>query len=187
MTRKRFFVIICTGILFLAIGILAWVLTPLPVSAQCGSNPSPDSSCYTCHVQEALVAGNGEWHGVHGRKDCCAKCHGGNCSTMEKDIAHQGIVANPLSDIYTSCHSCHPDDYQAKADVFAAELEITPGSIGTPTPVPAGKVLGAPLAILPAPVITTSSALPLPLILGGSAFLILLLLGIIVLITQLRS
>jgi hypothetical protein len=187
MSRKRFFVIIFAGMLFLGIGFLVWVLTPLPVSAQCGSNPPPDSSCYTCHVQEDPVAENGEWHGVHARKDCCAKCHGGNCSTMDKNLAHQGMVANPLSDIYTDCHSCHPDDYQAKADIFAAELDITPGSIATPTPVPSGKILAAPLVILPTPLLTTSSGLPLPLILGGSAVIILFIFGIIILITHWHS
>ncbi|NJD59011.1 MAG: hypothetical protein FIA98_06395 [Anaerolineae bacterium] len=187
MSQKSFFVIICVGMLFLGIGFLIWVMTPSPVFAQCGSNPPPDSSCYTCHVQEDPVAANGEWHGVHARKDCCAKCHGGNCSTMDKDLAHQGIVANPVSDIYTNCHSCHPDDYQTRADIFANKLDIIPGSIATPTPAPSGKVLAAPLVILPSPVSTTSFALPLPLILGGSSIIILFILGIIILITRLRG
>jgi len=187
MSRKRFLVIITTGMLILGIGLLIWALTPSLVSAQCGSNPPPDSSCYTCHVQQDPVAGNGEWHGVHARKDCCAKCHGGNCSTMEKDIAHQGMIANPLSDIYTDCHSCHPDDYQAKAAVFAAELDITPGSIATPTPVPAGKAQAVPLVILPAPTSTVSPAFPLSLLLGNSVIIILFISGIIMLITHLRS
>ncbi|PWB49559.1 MAG: hypothetical protein C3F13_19385 [Anaerolineales bacterium] len=106
---------------------------------------------------------------------------------MDKDLAHQGIVANPVSDIYTNCHSCHPDDYQTRADIFANKLDIIPGSIATPTPAPSGKVLAAPLVILPSPVSTTSFALPLPLILGGSSIIILFILGIIILITRLRG
>ena len=187
MSIKWFYIILGLGMFFLGISLLFWVLTPSPVSAQCGSNPQPDTSCYTCHVQEDPVAGNGDWHGVHGRKDCCAKCHGGNCSTMDKDLAHQGIIANPLTDIYTNCHSCHPDDYQAKADIFAAELGITPGSIATPTPAPVSKVQAASLVILPAPASTGSLSIPRPLILGGSLLIILFISGIILLITHLHS
>jgi len=187
MSRKRLFTIICTGMLCFGFGFLLEALTPAPVAAQCGSNPPPDSSCFTCHIEEHPVAENGKWHGVHARKDCCARCHGGNCMSMDKDLAHQGIVTNPLSDIYTNCHSCHPDDYQARAELFAAELDITPGSIATPTSGRSGKLLAAPLVIVPLPVSTTSSALPLPLILGGSLAIILLILGIIILIAQLHS
>ena len=59
------------------------------------------------------VYDQGDWHVLHARKDCCAQCHGGNCSSMDKDLAHEGMVANPLEDIYTNCYHCHPDDYQA--------------------------------------------------------------------------
>lgn len=187
MSRKRLFTIICIGTFCFGFGFLLEAMTPTTAAAQCGSNPPPDSSCYTCHIEENPVAENGEWHGVHARKDCCTKCHGGNCSTMDQDLAHQGIIGNPLSDIYTNCHSCHPDDYQARAELFAAELDITPGSIATPTTVPSGKLLVAPLVIVASPVSTRSSALPLPLILGGSLAIILLILGIIILITQLQN
>jgi hypothetical protein len=187
MSHKRLFAIICIGMLCFGFGFLLEALTPEPVVAQCGSNPPPDSSCYTCHIEENPIDKNGEWHSIHAPKDCCAKCHGGNCSTMDQDLAHQGIIDNPLSDIYTNCHSCHPDDYQAKAEVFAAELDLTPGSIATPTTAPSLKLLAAPLVIVPSPVSMTSSALPLPLILSGSLAIILIILGIIILITQLRS
>jgi hypothetical protein len=65
--------------------------------------------------------------------------------------AHQNLVANLLDDIYANCHSCHPDDYQARAERFAAELGVTPGSSPTPMPVPVGLVVGHPVVILPPP------------------------------------
>jgi hypothetical protein len=46
------------------------------------------------------------------------------------------MVSNPLEDIYTNCHACHPYDYPQRAALFAAELGITPSSRKTPTPVP---------------------------------------------------
>lgn len=106
---------------------------------------------------------------------------------MDKALAHQGMIANPLSDIYTNCHGCHPDDYQSRAETFADALGITPSSIATPTPAPRGKVLASPLVILPAPISATSTAFPLLIIIGGAVVVILFTVGIIVLITQLRS
>lgn len=110
-------------------------LWPSPVAAQCGVNPE-DPSCVTCHEIQAPVYDQGEWHGIHARKNCCTNCHGGNCSAAEQERAHAGLIPNPLADIYTNCHACHPDDYEARAARFAAELKITPASPETPTPIP---------------------------------------------------
>jgi hypothetical protein len=187
MSRKWLFTLVFTGIIFLGCAALIWVITPISVAAQCGSNPPPDSSCYTCHVQQKAVVVNGEWHGIHANKDCCAKCHGGNCSTMDIDLAHQGMIANPLSDIYTNCHSCHPDDYQTRAEVFAIELGITPSSISTPTPAPEGKVVAKPLVILPSPILSQQITFSWPAIVGGLTIIVLVLFGLIAFMTHLRT
>lgn len=186
MSRNWLITLVFIGILFLGGSVLVWAMTPTPVAAQCGSNPPPDSSCYTCHVQDDPVSGNGEWHDIHANKDCCAKCHGGNCSTMDKDLAHQGMIANPLSDIYTNCHSCHPDDYREVAETFAMELGITPGSIATPTPAHTEKVIANSLVILPSPGLNSQSGFPLPIALAVLVVISLVLFGIITLITYLR-
>jgi hypothetical protein len=106
---------------------------------------------------------------------------------MDKDLAHVSMIPNPLNDIYTNCHSCHPDDYQTRAETFATELDITPASCATPTPVPTGEAVSLPLVILPPPVSNTPSGSPLSVVLGGSALIIMFILGIIVFITNLRS
>ena len=98
--------------------------------AQCGS-PEP-SSCTTCHAREDPVSEKGAWHTTHAAKDICVNCHGGNGSTVDKDAAHNGMTAHPLEDIYTDCHSCHPD-YNVRAGYFAPTLGVTPGSCATPT------------------------------------------------------
>lgn len=56
MPRKWRITRIFISLLCLGGAILMWAMTPLPVAAQCGSNPPPDSSCYTCHVKEDPVA-----------------------------------------------------------------------------------------------------------------------------------
>jgi hypothetical protein len=123
------------------ITLLLWV-GATPVRADCGGPPS--SSCNTCHAQADPVSGKGEWHSIHASKDICIKCHGGNGSTMDKNLAHEGLVANPLNDIYTDCHSCHPQDYVGRAELFATTLGVTPGSCATPTPIPVTNTSGEP-------------------------------------------
>jgi hypothetical protein len=124
---RWFFVTSLAGILILA------VMGGVPVHAQC-EDPQP-SSCTTCHAQEDPVHEKGEWHIIHASKDICMNCHGGNGSAMEKDLAHENLMAHPLDDIYTDCHSCHPD-YDERAARFAPTLGVTPSSCTTPTSVP---------------------------------------------------
>ena len=164
--------------------VLVWAITPSPAVAQSEIEPMPDSSCSACHIQEAPVYEKGIWHGIHARKDCCANCHGGNCKAVDENLAHQNLIANPLNDIYTSCHSCHPNDYQARAEIFAKELGITPRSISTPTPVPVRNVVESPLVILPSPTLSQSSPFPWLAILGGLPVIVLFLFGLITRITH---
>jgi hypothetical protein len=115
--------------------------TATTVRAQCGEPQK--SSCATCHAQEDPINEKGEWHIIHASKDICVNCHGGNGNAVGKDLAHEGITAHPLDDIYTDCHSCHPD-YNARAARFAPTLGITPGSCATPTPIPFSNISNVP-------------------------------------------
>ena len=150
-----------------------------PVRAQCGE-PQP-SSCTTCHAREDPVSEKGEWHIIHASKDICINCHGGNGSAMDKDLAHEGLMAHPLDDIYTDCHSCHPD-YDARAAQFAPTLGVTPGSCATPTPVPISNIPGEPPSgniNMPNDLMsTTPSPHPFWVIAAGLSILTLFLFGI---------
>jgi hypothetical protein len=146
--------------------LLLWVGIA-PVQAQCGE-PQP-SSCTTCHAREDPVNEKGEWHSIHASKDICIKCHGGNGTTMNKDLAHENLMKNPLNDIYTDCHSCHPDDYEARSVIFASTLGVTPGNCVTPTPVPASNISGEPPSggiYMPNELVSTSSLSQPVLIIG---------------------
>ena len=184
MSRNWFLLLNILGAFLLAIGLLLG--SSSPVQAQCGDNP-PKSSCITCHAKEDPVYKNGEWHGIHALKDCCTNCHGGNCSAQEKALAHESLVAHPLDDIYTNCHSCHPDDYTARAERFAALLGVTPGSSPTATPAPAVPVEEHAIVILPLSSSSAPAPLPWMLALGGMGFTILFLLGLLGLANHLRS
>lgn len=138
-TLSRWFLIIG---LFMVVAIVWSVLSTSSASAQCDTPPK--SSCNSCHAQVDHLAGMGEWNSAHLDQDMCTNCHGGNGSTMEKVSAHVGVVAQPLSDIYTDCHSCHPADYAERSAQYAATLNVTPGSCATPTPVVVNNVSGGP-------------------------------------------
>jgi hypothetical protein len=127
-------------ILAFVAGILLLTAVALPVRAQCGE--PQDLYCVNCHSEQAQFKATDEWHSSHYAIASCTNCHGGNATAAEKDPAHEGLVANPLSDVYTSCHRCHPNDYLTIASGYAAKLEITPGSCATPTPVPQGILPG---------------------------------------------
>jgi hypothetical protein len=174
MSPKRLLVLFLAAAFFLALGLVIWAMAPIPAQAQCGDIP-PHSSCITCHEKESPVNIQDEWHAVHASKDCCASCHGGNCVAIDKDLAHQGLVAQPLEDIYTSCYRCHPDDYQEKANQYALVLGINPGSRPTPTAVPSGPIVEHPMVISPPSIPITTIQFPSGLVFGTAILAALLL------------
>ncbi len=174
MSRK--WVFLGSSIIFLSVMVVLWIFTTPPANAQCGE-PQP-SSCTTCHTQEDPVSGNGEWHIIHASKDICINCHGGNATTMNKDLAHERLVANPLSDIYTDCHSCHPEDYAKRTKGFAIALGVTPGSAPTPTAVAAAPIESHPIVILP-PASVANSPFHRQVAILGAGIPVLFLMGFI--------
>ena len=113
-----------------------------PAHAQCGSQAS---SCKNCHEVQGKDPVNNDgtgWHTGHAFGDFCYICHGGNQQATDETAAHAGMVP-PLSDIKASCASCHPNDLQARAQVYADKLGVQPGASGIPA---AGSSNGTPAA-----------------------------------------
>ena len=133
MVNKRSISMVFVGINLVILSLLSLGI-PFPVKAQCGQPGDQPSSCITCHETEAPISKEGEWHMIHADKDICTYCHGGNATSNDKEVAHESMTSNPLEDIYTGCHACHPD-YDERAERFATTLGITPGSCATPTPI----------------------------------------------------
>jgi hypothetical protein len=156
--------------LFLIINILLLFISASPVLAQCPDIPEK-SSCISCHQTSSIPPERAsyDWHNTHFQKDCCTRCHGGNCIAEDEEIAHEGLIVQPLEDIYTSCRGCHPDDYVVLANQLAASIGVIPGSLPTPTPVPTSPSAGSAL-FLATPVVPVQSGVPIsvPLVLGGS-------------------
>ncbi len=152
--RSHLGLVIALGIAIAGVSVVSLVAT-LPVQAQCGSQAS---SCKNCHEVQAKDPVNNDgksWHTSHAFGDFCYICHGGNQQATDETAAHAGLVA-PLSDIQASCGQCHPNDLQARAQVYAAELGVqlgasSPGAANTATP-SAATAAGnaAPTALQPA-------------------------------------
>lgn len=183
MTRKLALFFKLSGGLILLASLLLWRSTA--ANAQCG-DPPQKSSCIACHEKEDPVYQNGEWHGIHALKDCCTNCHGGNCRESDEKLAHKGLAAHPLDDIYTNCYACHPADYQERAARFGALLEVTPHSRPTSTPVPVGPVNENPLVILTDTLPSPAPAFPWFLVFGGAILSIAIAVGLGALIYRWR-
>ncbi len=128
--KKLYLLLVTAGLLVLIVTGIALV-TVQPVKAQCGSQVS---SCKNCHEVQAKDPVNNDgtsWHQSHAFGDFCYICHAGNNQATDATVAHTGMVS-PLADINASCAQCHPNDTQARAQVYAVKLGITLGSAATP-------------------------------------------------------
>ncbi|MBS1271227.1 MAG: hypothetical protein MAGBODY4_00356 [Candidatus Marinimicrobia bacterium] len=93
------------------------------VYAQCGASLS---SCKTCHeVKRTMpVMTKGDWHKDHSFGDFCEFCHGGNTASKVQAEAHEGINMIPVKTPGNTCSSCHPDDYNDRAQTYAEILNV---------------------------------------------------------------
>jgi hypothetical protein len=66
------------------------------------------------------------------------------------------MVRHPLDDTYTSCHACHPDDYQQRAERFAVALGVTPVSSKPLTPTLAAQSPSSGQTFTPSPLMLAS-------------------------------
>jgi hypothetical protein len=158
--RKLAIWLITAGFTFIVVIGIFFLLPAQTVSAQCGSQASSCKNCHETQAQDPVNTDGTTWHGQHAFGDFCYLCHAGNNQATDKTAAHTGMVA-PLSDIVASCKSCHANDYEAKAQIYAATLGVEIGS-GTDisalaTSQPAGSVSDASAA---APAVNQAAVIP---------------------------
>ena len=157
MKRKHLYLLLLSmGVaLLVACGIA--LATPQAVKAQCGSQASSCKNCHEVQGKDPVNADGTGWHQSHAFGDFCYICHGGNNQATDETAAHQGMVS-PLADVKASCAQCHPNDLQAKADVYAKVLG-KPVGMGGAAAAPAGT---AAATATPAAVASTGSEPPAP-------------------------
>ena len=146
--------IILFGLALVAVSAIALVATR-PAKAQCGSQASSCKNCHETQAQDPVNADGTGWHESHAFGDFCYVCHGGNNQATDKVAAHTGMVA-PMADVQTACAQCHPNDLQARTDVYAAVLGIPAASVGAP----AAAASPAPAAATAAPEVAAQPAAP---------------------------
>lgn len=147
--RKLFVAIALAGIGIVVAAAIALVVVQ-PAAAQCGSQAS---SCKNCHETQAKKPVNNDgtgWHQSHAFGDFCYICHGGNNQATDETAAHAGMVA-PLSDIQAACAQCHPNDLQARAQVYAVKLGVEAGSAAAPQSAPTATSTAAAAGPGPTP------------------------------------
>ena len=161
MQRKKLFLMLAiAGALIVIVSGIALALTQ-PVHAQCGSQASSCKNCHEVQGQKPVNKDGTSWHASHAFGDFCYICHGGNQQATDKTAAHVGMVS-PLSDIKASCQSCHPNDLQARAQVYADKLGIQLGSSGAPASGSSNGTPAAPATASAAPAASNTSATPQP-------------------------
>ena len=138
MQRKKLFLMpVVAGLLIVIVSGIALAVTQA-VHAQCGSQTSSCKNCHEVQGQKPVNNDGTAWHTSHAFGDFCYICHGGNQQATDKTAAHTGMVP-PLSDIKASCQSCHPNDLQARAKVYADKLGIQIGAGAPPTAAGSGS------------------------------------------------
>ena len=121
--RSRLVALIILGTAIAVVTLMALV-TAQPAKAQCGSQASSCKNCHETQGKDPVNSDGTGWHGSHAFGDFCYICHGGNQQATDETAAHAGMVA-PMSDVQAACAQCHPNDLQARADVYAAKLGVT--------------------------------------------------------------
>lgn len=93
------------------------VLAPIRLANACGLGAS---SCFKCHNgSRAAAPADKPWHSDHGKvNNSCVGCHDGNARLLKKDIAHGGLVGNPVPQAQKYCASCHKQDHAELAEAY---------------------------------------------------------------------
>jgi hypothetical protein len=147
--RKLAFWLLTFGLMLLITTGIFFLLPAQQVSAQCGSQASSCKNCHETQAQDPVSNDLTTWHGQHAFGDFCYLCHGGNNQATDKVAAHTGMI-KPLSNIEVNCKSCHPKDFEARAQIYATTLGIKIDSlkatlIATESAPAAAQVAAAPI------------------------------------------
>jgi hypothetical protein len=162
MIQKNTIISLLFAGLVLVLASALWLGTAPPANAQCGSQASSCKNCHEVQGQKPVNNDGTPWHTSHAFGDFCYICHGGNQQATDKTAAHNGMVP-PLSDIKASCQSCHPNDLEARAQVYATKLGVEIGSGAAPAAPAASGTTAAPAAPAEgAPSASTSSGQAAP-------------------------
>lgn len=121
--------------IFIGVAIL-FLSQPSSVHAQ-ELTPDNDENCVACHEHQYYTYDNGKWFCLCDAPMHCVYCHGGRTDSLEKEVAHEGLVLYPTHNHAERCQTCHTEDYMSRVVTFEtiAGVVSTPRPIVTATPV----------------------------------------------------
>lgn len=121
-------------LLFFGLWMAGWFFLQGAGSLQVASaqtpKPGQDESCFKCHANLYMLHDTGKWYCMCGTRARCSFCHGGVVGSMDVDVAHQNLIADPITQNRAVCQSCHPQDAEERIATF-----ITKAGVKTPRPV----------------------------------------------------
>ena len=160
MKRRKLYVVLSTAGLLILLACAIALVTPQTAKAQCGSQASSCKNCHEVQGKDPVNPDGSGWHQSHAFGDFCYLCHGGNNQATDEATAHTGMV-KPLSDVQAACAQCHPNDLQARAEVYAKVLGVSAGAGATsPTAGPDAAATATPVAAAQAAPTTPLAAAP---------------------------
>lgn len=111
------------------------ILSPIPSAAQ-EPTPENDQNCVGCHEHQYYLYDSGKWFCLCDAPMHCVYCHNGRTDSLDKDVAHEGLVLYPTANEAERCQQCHPADYAERVVTFAsvAGISNTPQPLITATP-----------------------------------------------------
>jgi hypothetical protein len=121
---------------FIVPWILGWTFWSGGVAAQSAAaqtpKPDQDESCFKCHANLYQLHDSGKWYCLCGTRARCSVCHGGVVGSMEMEVAHQNLIAHPITQNRSVCQNCHPQDAAQRIATFIAKAGLkTPQPVST--------------------------------------------------------
>ncbi len=145
MARKWIgFFILMLGVTLLSLFQVTPVLADEPT-------PENDANCISCHDRQYYLYDSGKWFCLCNAPMHCVYCHSGRTDSLDKEIAHEGLVLYPTRNHAERCQECHEKDYIDRVVTFAsvAGISATPQSVITATPDQAAAAFIEPAPIAP--------------------------------------
>ncbi len=113
---------------FLCLWITALLLWQTGFAVQSGlaqtPKPGRDESCFKCHANLYMLHDTGKWYCLCANRAQCSFCHGGVVGSMDMEVAHQNLIANPLTQNRSVCQKCHPQDAEERIATFIAKAGV---------------------------------------------------------------
>jgi len=128
--RKPLFTL--TAALFTG-GLILLIALSMPATVH-ADGPAPDNgSCIKCHENLYFLHDTGNWFCLKESPMTCVDCHGGDSTTMTKELAHANRAAHPvINDDVSKCQQCHPEQCAERVEIFDQTAGISNVLVAAP-------------------------------------------------------